>query len=98
MVDRENLLKEIQLVQGDLLTFKRSKDEIHQRIQELEGLPHQEKFTSWAATQAIMNVLILTIVRCEGLIEDYHKILEEMDAPNNVIQLVQGDRNVGNGK
>jgi precorrin-4 methylase len=97
-VKREDLVEEISRVLKDLATFKRSRDVIQARIQELEGSPHQEKFMKWAATQAIMNVLIMAIVRCEGLVEDYRTALEKMDAPNNVVQLVRGDQDAEGGE
>lgn len=95
-VSRQDILEEILQVQKDLDAFKRSRDAIQRRIQELEGSPHEEKFVKWAATQAIMNVLILAVSRCEGLIEDYRTALEKMDAPDNVVQLVRGDQDETN--
>lgn len=91
-VSREDILEEIQQVQKDLLAFQRARDEIYRRMRELEGSTHLEKFSAWAATQAIMNVLIMATTRCEGLLEDYRKALEEMDAPDNVVRLMRGDQ------
>jgi len=90
-VSREDLLEEISQVQKDLGAFNQARDALQRRVLELEGQPHQEKFLHWAATQAVMNVLILATSRCQGLIEDYGKALEEMDAPDNVVQLVRGE-------
>ena len=97
-ITREDILLELHEVQKDLQVFKRAQDGIHQRIRDLEGKSHKDKFTSWAATQAILNVLVMAIVRCEGLTEDYQKVLEKLDTPENVVQLVRGEQDVTKGE
>ena len=80
---------ELREVRKDLRAFVAARDAIQKRIQELEGSPRQETFVQWAATQAILNTLIMATTRCEGLIEDYSKILEQRDPPNNLVSLVE---------
>jgi hypothetical protein len=86
---RTEIVDELREVGKDLQAFKKSRDAVQHRINEMEGTPRQETFVNWAATQAILNTLIMTTTRCEGLIEDYRKVLESMDAPNNVVKLVE---------
>jgi len=86
-MSRDEVIAELREVELDLRTFLESKDAIQRRINTLEGTSRQHDFVNWAATQAILNVLIMTITRCEGLMEDYRRILEGMDTPDNVIQL-----------
>lgn len=86
---REEIVSELQATRRDLVAFKESRDALQRRINEMEGSPRQETFVGWAATQVIMNGLVLATVRCEGLIEDYRKVLEELDAPDNIVQLVE---------
>lgn len=72
------ILAEIGEVQADLGAFLRARDAIQRRIIELEETPgRHENFIKWAGTQAVMSVLIMCIVRCEGLIEDYTQALTE---------------------
>jgi hypothetical protein len=88
----DDIVKELREVRKDLRAFIGARDAIQSRINELEGSPRQESFVQWAATQAILNTLILGTTRCEGLIEDYSKLLEQRDPPNNVVQLVERDK------
>lgn len=91
---REDIVEELHQVERDLMAFSTARNVIQGRINELEGTPRREAFVSWAVTQVILNSFILAVVRCEGLIQDYKKILEDLDVPNNVVQLsfVKGDQ------
>lgn len=75
-------------MEKDLLTFKQARDCLYRRLRELEDDPHRKKLIEdWPAFKVIDNGLIMAIVRCEGLIEDYRQALEKMDLPNNVVIL-----------
>ena len=78
MATRQEIVEEMWHVQRDLEAFKKSRDAINARILELEDDYRLDRFVTWAGTQAAMNVLIMCIVRCEGLIEDYKKNLESL--------------------
>lgn len=84
---RDELIIEIRETNKDLVALKRSRDLIHARLQEQEGTPRYEEAIRWPLIQVLINTYIAAIVRCEGLIEDYKKLLQEMEAPNNVVQL-----------
>ena len=88
-MERADVVDELREVAKDLRAFKESRDAIQRRINDMEGSPRQDTFVQWAATQAILNTLIMATTRCEGLIEDYRKVLEELDAPDNVVELVE---------
>ena len=90
---RTEIIAEMREVELDLLAFKKSRDEIQRRINDMEGQLRQEKFIRWAATQAILNTMILAITRCEGLLEDYQKILETFSVPDNVLKLERNQEN-----
>lgn len=87
MITRDEIITELREVELDLAAFRSSKDAIQRRVNSLEGSPRQDDFVHWAATQAALNVLIMAITRCEGLIEDYRRVLEGIDAPDNVLKL-----------
>lgn len=97
---REQAIEELQQVERDLSAFSAARSTIQQRINEMEGTPRQETFVSWAMTQVILNSFILAIVRCEGLIHDLRKALENLDTPDNVVQLssVKGDQHGPSGE
>lgn len=76
-ITEKDVRVEMSEVHKDLVAFKRAYDAINQRIFDLEGSPRYEKFLHWAGTQAVMNVLRMCIVRCEGLLEDYSKALAD---------------------
>jgi hypothetical protein len=99
-IARETTREELRQVEKDLRAFSEARGVIQRRINEMDKTPRQEMFVSWAATQVIFNALILAIVRCEGLVEDYHKILDLLDTPDNVIQLscVKGDQHDPRGE
>lgn len=83
---RDEIICQLRHTEKDLHAFKQAYDAIQRRIVELEDDPSQrEFFVSWAATQASLNVLIMAITRCEGLIEDYKNNLE----PSPVLQMVR---------
>jgi len=85
---REEIIEEIHNTERDLLTFKSAMDVFTRRKLELDSEPERQRmFMEWPAVQATLNVLIMGITRCEGLLEDYRKILEGMDAPDNVVRL-----------
>lgn len=90
----DELIIEIRETTKDLVALKRSRDLLHMRLREQEGTPRYEESARWPLMQALINIYISAIVRCEGLIEDYTRLLYEMDAPANVIQLqeVKHDR------
>lgn len=97
---RDELINEVREVERDHAAFIDARDVLYRRIREMDGTPRQEMFTTWAVTQVILNSFILAIVRCEGLIQDYRKLLETMDAPDNVVQLtcIKGDQDDPSGK
>ena len=84
---RNELIKEIRETRKDLAALKKSRDLVHSRLQEQEGSSRYEDAVRWPLMQILINTYIAAIVRCEGLIEDYTGLLQEMDAPDNVIQL-----------
>jgi len=88
-VTRDELVDEIRETRKDLRAFMEARDAVQRRVLELDINPQRQKFfVSWAATQALMNVLILATTRCEGLLEDYQENLDRMETPN-VVRLVR---------
>ena len=88
-VTRDELIDEIQETRRDLSAFVEARDALQRRVLELDGNPRRQRFfTEWAATQALMNVLIMATTRCEGLLEDYQKNLDQMETPR-VVRLVR---------
>jgi len=82
---RAEVLKEMGEVRKDHTAFARAKDSIQERMLQLEhNKDRYEKFVRWPGTQATLNVLIMCIVRCEGLLEDYQEHLDRIH-----LQLVQ---------
>ena len=81
MATKSEILDELEEVEMDLSAFKSARDVIQARLRELEesNPSRYEILASWPATVAIWNVLILAIVRCEGLLDDYHKALEAIE-------------------
>ena len=81
MITRSELLERMQEVEKDRKAFVEARTVIESRIKELEATSHCEFFSAWAGTQALMNVFIMVITRCEGLLEDmranYNKMPEE---------------------
>ena len=97
---RSEVILELRQVEKDLMSFSEARAVLQRRVHEMDGTPRQEIFLSWAMTQVILNSFILAIVRCEGLIQDHHKVLDSLDVPDNVVQLscVKGDQDVTGGK
>ena len=89
MQTRTEIVDELREVERDLRAYQQARDALQRRINEMEGTPRHEIFLQWAVTQVVMNSLIIATVRCEGLIEDYRKVLESMSAPDNVVALVE---------
>lgn len=85
--DRNELIDEVREVERDLAVFKAAKDLIEKRAREMVDNPERQKmFWAWPATQAALNVHIMAIVRCEGLLEDYRKLLEA-ERPASVVDI-----------
>lgn len=97
---QEAIIEELRQVQKDLEAFSEARGVLQRRINDMEGTPRQEMFVSWAMTQVILNSFILAIVRCEGLVQDHKKVLDDMDAPDNVVQLscIKGDQDGGTSR
>ena len=88
-MNREELIAEIRFLEGDLRAFKQAHDNIQHRFGELSGTPRLDEFREWPATQVVWNGLAMAMGRCEGLIEDYQKLLDTLDVPENVVNLVR---------
>jgi len=87
-VVRDDIVTEMREVGKDLLAFKQARDCLYGRVRELEDRPARRALLEdWPAFKVIDNGLIMAIVRCEGLIEDYRLALEKMDLPDNVVSL-----------
>ena len=83
---RDEVIRQLRHTERDLRAFRQAYDAIQRRVNELDSDPEQrEFFLTWAATQASMNVLIMAITRCEGLIEDYKSNVE----PAQVLQIAR---------
>ena len=68
------------------MTFRQAMNVMSERKMELEAHPSRlQAFMDWPGTQAVLNVLIMVISRCEGLLEDYRGLLAKQDVPDNVI-------------
>ena len=84
----DELIAELRHTERDLAAFKTAMDAIANRKIELEDDPGRRRmFLEWPATQATINVLIMAITRCEGIIEDYRALLEKTELPDNVVTL-----------
>jgi hypothetical protein len=89
---RDEILDEIEHTERDLRVFRTAMDAFGERKLELEDNPERLRlFMEWPAVQATLNVLIMGITRCEGLLEDYRCLLEQMEVPNNVRRLEKKD-------
>lgn len=86
-MDRESIIAEIRQIERDLAAFKQSHAVMHRRALEMEGTERYHTFRSWPVYNIVDNGLILGIVRCEGLLEDYHRLLADMETPDNVVTL-----------
>lgn len=93
MSKRGDILKELHEVELDLVAVRESRDVIQRRIALMDGTPRRDVFVSWAVMQILLNSFIVASVRCEGLIEDFKKVLQDMEA-NNVVQLARSKDDV----
>lgn len=93
MMTRDDVLIEIQHIEADLAAFKEAYSCVHRRVSEMENSDQPraaerlKMFKDWPVYAIVDNGLVLGIVRCEGLLEDYRRILENMDTPDNVVTL-----------
>lgn len=87
-LNRDQILLEMEAVRADLRAFVEARDVFQRRSAELDNEPdRQERFVGWAVTQIVLNGLLLGVVKCEGLLEDYQRALDQCElAP--VIALV----------
>jgi hypothetical protein len=85
-MDRDELVREYREVGKDLLAFKQARDCLHSRLREIEQPERQSLLRDWPAFCVVDNGLILAIVRCEGLLEDYGRLLDQR-SDDNVIRL-----------
>ena len=87
-MDREDVLKELAEVRKDLMAFKMARSVLYDRLGEMDDNPaRKEMLTDWPGMKVVDNGLIIAIVRCEGLVEDYTKYLEQLEVPDNVLKL-----------
>lgn len=87
-MERDDVIQELAEVRKDLLAFKRCRDDLYTRLRELDQNPkRRDMLNDWPVMKIVDNGLIMAIVRCEGLIEDYTKWLEQLDVPDNVLRL-----------
>lgn len=85
---RDEIISEIREIDQDLLTFKKARDILGLRLLELEGNPERHSMMmDWPVFKLVDNSLIVAVVRCEGLLEDYGKLLDQEEIPDNVIKL-----------
>jgi hypothetical protein len=89
---REDLIEEASNVSRDLTAFRECRDVLGRRMGEMESEDPKrlEDFEQWACTQVVMNGFVLAITRCEGLLEDYQNMLNQME-PAPVLSLVKGE-------
>lgn len=89
---REEILIEVSHTERDLTAFRMAMDAFGTRKLELENDPYRLRmFMEWPAVQAALNVLIMGITRCEGMLEDYRKLLDQLELPDNVRILEKKD-------
>ncbi len=85
---RDSIIDEMQEIQADLSAFQQARDVIHARLREMEGNPERHTMMiDWPAFSVVDNGLIMAVVRCEGLLEDYQKLLDQEEFPDNVLRL-----------
>lgn len=85
---RDEIISELRELERDLHAFKAARDCLYSRLREQEDTPErQAMMKDWPAFSVIDNGLILAIVRCEGLLEDYRNLLDQEEVPDNVVRL-----------
>ena len=85
---RDEIITEVREIQADLLAFRQARDVLLARLREIESNPERySMMTDWPAFKVVDNGLIMAIVRCEGLLEDYQTLLDKEELPNNVLTL-----------
>jgi hypothetical protein len=84
---RDELITELREVEKDLFAFKQMRDILHSRLREMEDNPARHSLVSdWPVFRVVENGLIIAMVKCEGLAEDYRRLLDQ-EPVDNVIQL-----------
>lgn len=87
-MSRNEILEEIAHVEKDLRAFKMARDHLTARVTELnDDSERQQTMLDWPAFKVVDNGLIMAIVRCEGLLEDYRKHLGDMELPDNIVPM-----------
>lgn len=85
---RDEIITELRELERDLHAFKAARDCLHTRLRDQESNPErQAMMRDWPAFAVIDNGLILAIVRCEGLLEDYRGLLDQEEVPDNVLRM-----------
>lgn len=84
----DEIIAEVRELEKDLLAFKQARDILYARLNEMEDNPERHSMmTDWPAFNVIDSGCILAIVRCEGLLGDYRKLLDQEELPDNVVKL-----------
>lgn len=85
---RDGIIEEVREIKADLLAFQQARGVLHARLREMDNAPErQSMMTDWPAFIVVDNGLIMAIVRCEGLLEDYQRLLDQEELPDNVLEL-----------
>lgn len=85
---RDAIIDEMHAIQRDLVAFQQARTVLQVRLLELEATPErQAQMADWPVFKIVDNGLIVAVVRCEGLLEDYQKLLDQEEVPNNVVKL-----------
>lgn len=85
---RDEIITEMRELDQDLLAFKKARDILGLRLLELENNPERHSMMAdWPVFKVVDNSLIVAIVKCEGLLEDYWKLLGPDELPDNVVEL-----------
>lgn len=85
---RDGVIDEMRELRADLLAFQQARYTLHARLLEMESNPERHAMmTDWPAFNVVDNGLIMAIVRCYGLLEDYQKMLDQEEIPDNVLPL-----------
>jgi hypothetical protein len=82
LVTDSDIREMIRKYRRDLLAFQQAKATIQRRTLELESdAEHHDMFVNWAATQVVVNGLVMCISRLMGMIEDLENNLKSRNAP-----------------